>query len=291
MAHAGASSGSAWTKQQWCSRVVARLAPVADVPCQEFDFEPGGGKSRSGVPLFVARFDAAAAPQEDPPRRILLIGGIHGDELTASAIVLKWMRHIHADGGREFVWEVVPLANPDGMLAGRPTRLNGRGVDLNRNFDTANWRTEAPAYWVNNTHRDPRRYPGPAPLSEPESRWIDAEITRFHPDVIISVHAPYALLDYDGPVAAPKRFGALTLNPVGVYPGSLGNYSGVLLGVPVITIELAHALDMPPQHEVERIWDDMLAWIRKHAPRQTLASANAPSTSNRAAQRGNLKTN
>jgi len=39
-------------------------------------------------------------------------------------------------------------------------------------------------------------------LSEPESRWVSDEIERFQPQVIISVHAPFGVLDL---MARPPR--------------------------------------------------------------------------------------
>lgn len=143
----------------------------------------------------------------------------------------------------------------------KPNRVNGNGVDLNRNFPTPDWQHEAPRYWASKTRSDPRRFPGHTPLSEPESRWLHEEMERFRPHVIISVHAPYGVLDFDGPAQPPRSFGRLHLNRVGVYPGSLGNYSGLHKNIPVITIELPNARAMPSQAEVQRIWDDMLSWI------------------------------
>jgi hypothetical protein len=55
----------------------------------------------------------------------------------------------------------------------------------------------------------------------------------------------------------------LHLNRIGVYPGSLGNYGGINLNIPVVTIELPNARTMPQKEEVQRIWQDMLAWIEK----------------------------
>ena len=92
---------------------------------------------------------------------------------------------------------------------------------------------------------------------------------RFRPDVIISVHAPFGVLDFDGPAQPPRRFGRLLLNRVGVYPGSLGNYSGVHKNVPVITIELPNAQKMPSDAEVKRIWLDMLRWITENVESQS----------------------
>ena len=95
--------------------------------------------------------------------------------------------------------------------------------------------------------------------------------------MIISVHAPFGVLDFDGPAPAPKRFGRLTLNPVGVYPGSLGNYSGKFRNVPVITIELPNAQAMPTDAEAKRIWSDMLEWINHNLAKHPAQTSGRPS--------------
>jgi hypothetical protein len=170
------------------------------------------------------------------------------------------------------------VVNPDGLLAKAPQRVNAKGVDLNRNFPTPGWQHDAPHYWLKRTNSDPRRYPGPSPLSEPESKWLMAEMERFKPHVIVSVHAPYGVLDFDGPATPPKRFGRLWFNRVGVFPGSLGNYSGAHKSVPVVTIELANAQAMPSKDEVRRIWQDMLGWIENNVqPKKMARTQEAPS--------------
>ncbi|TFW09773.1 murein peptide amidase A, partial [Oxalobacteraceae bacterium OM1] len=93
------------------------------------------------------------------------------------------------------------------------------------------------------------------------SRWLNQEIERYKPDIVVSIHAPFGVLDFDGPAPVPRRFGRLVFNPVGVYPGSLGNYGGLHKQVPVVTIELPNALAMPPEADSRRIWNDMLQWI------------------------------
>jgi hypothetical protein len=256
----------------WCQRFAQRIPDVTAANCQQMALSPSGGNSVDGIPLLVKRFTAKAAGGAQP-LRVLLLGGIHGDELTASAIVFQWMQWMQSSPAQNFTWTVIPVVNPDGLLATPPQRMNAHGVDLNRNFPTPAWQQDAPRYWTKVTGSDPRRFPGKAPLSEPETRWVSEEIERYQPNAIISVHAPYGVLDFDGPAPTPHQFGRLIFNPVGVYPGSLGNYSGVHKNVPVITIELPNAATMPSDAEAQRIWQDMLAWIQRNVHRADVVPA------------------
>ena len=274
-----------------CPVLVRRLPGVSLAQCQHSALVASGALSKQGFPLLIRDIPAAGAPAAGasaarvtsvgsvrPPVKILLIGGIHGDEQTASAIVFKWMEQIDAgNSGREYHWKIAPVINPDGLMAPKPTRVNADGVDLNRNFPTPNWQKEAPAYWRQRTQSDPRRFPGKAALSEPESRWVFNQMEQFQPDVIISVHAPFGVLDFDGSGKPPSKFGRLLFSRVGVYPGSLGNYSGVHKDIPVVTIELPNSLQMPVDAEVARIWQDMLNWVHANVSSQgKLASRHAP---------------
>ncbi len=270
-AHASAKPPTAAQQLEWCKRLTERLPGVSVATCQSSALVPTGAVSRKGFPLLMRQISAGKNPGNNVKTvRILMLGGIHGDELTSSAIVFQWMQRLLAAPGQEFNWDIVPVVNPDGLLAAKPNRVNANGVDLNRNFPTPGWKQDAPVYWSKVTGNDPRRFPGSAPLSEPESRWVHEEMERFKPHVIISVHAPFGVLDFDGPATPPRNFGRLMFNRVGVYPGSLGNYSGKFKNVPVITIELPNAQAMPPDAEVKRIWLDMLRWIRQNV------SAKAP---------------
>lgn len=253
-------------QHEWCKRLATRLPGVSVATCQNSGLAPTGATSRNDFPILMRSIPAARPGKHREPVRILLLGGIHGDELTAGAIVFHWMQWMNTAVAQEFHWHVAPVVNPDGLLAPKPQRVNANGVDLNRNFPTPGWERDARRYWVRTTGSDPRRFPGQSPLSEPESRWLNEEIERFRPHVIISVHAPFGVLDFDGPAKAPRRFGRLYFSRVGVYPGSLGNYGGMHKNVPVITIELPNAQKMPPKDEVRRIWQDMLAWIARSVP-------------------------
>jgi hypothetical protein len=139
--------------------------------------------------------------------------------------------------------------------------MNANGVDLNRNFPTPNWQRETKHYWEKLTRKDPRRWPGKAPLSEPESRFLFDQMASFKPDVIVSIHAPYGVLDFDGPVLPPTKLGRLYLDQVGVFPGSLGNYAGVQNAMPVVTVELPSALRTPTDADMLKMWRDLRRWM------------------------------
>ncbi len=243
------------TPQAFCDQAVKRLPNVSMSLCARAGLTVNGGKSAWGRPFFQRDVIANNAQL-----KVLVIGGIHGDELSSTALVLHWIQHASITPSNVH-WRFVPLVNPDGLLLDTPTRTNAHGVDLNRNFPTPNWDKEAPVYWKDRTKNDLRRYPGPKALSEPESRWIHDEMERFKPNLIVSVHAPYGVLDFDGPTAAPQRLGRLYLDQVGIFPGSLGNFGGVHKRVPVVTIELPSAIRTPQDAEMRQMWLDLLRWM------------------------------
>ena len=123
------------------------------------------------------------------------------------------------------------------------------------------WENSALDYWINKTNSSPQRYPGPNALSEPETSWMVHKIDEFQPDVIVAVHAPHGVVDYDGPKNGPYKLGKLYLNLLGTYPGSLGNYAGIQKKIPVVTIELPYAGIMQTANEVSDIWKDLVRWL------------------------------
>ena len=67
------------------------------------------------------------------PRKVLFIGGIHGDEAEGSVAAAKLPEAFLAAGLSDAVTlTILEDANPDGRAAG--TRGNANGVDVNRNF-------------------------------------------------------------------------------------------------------------------------------------------------------------
>jgi len=249
-----------------CARIGHKLGSVSIANCLAAKLVVIDGYSATGQAILMRAFPPL--PNRQPRARVLLIGGIHGDEFSAVSIVFKWMKILSRHHSGLFYWHIIPLMNPDGLLQRHSQRMNGDKVDLNRNFPTQDWNEKSRHYWIKRTHRDPRRYPGPSAGSEPETQALIKEIERFQPDIIISVHAPYGVLDFDGPPKAPKRIGYLYSHLLGTYPGSLGNYAGVERRIHVITMELPRAGIMPKPWQIRRMWTDMVAWIRHHIPRQ-----------------------
>ena len=260
-----------------CLELIKNLSGISAADCHSAALKPTSARSVNGLPLLqrdVPATDQAssalktiaslssAASSTLPPLKVLVLGGIHGDEMSSVALVFRWIALAQAQPAG-IQWRFVPALNPDGLLQTSPTRVNANKVDLNRNFPTQGWQTEAPEHWAQRTRKDPRRWPGNSAQSEPETRFVVQTMNQWKPDLIVSVHAPYAVLDFDGPVEAPHRLGKLFLDRVGVFPGSLGNYGGMQRNVPVVTLELPHAKRLPPDSEVKQMWSICCAGLNR----------------------------
>lgn len=214
------------------------------------------GYSVQGNPLFYQTF-GFDDPENTGPVNLFMCG-IHGDEETSIYLCFHLVREIlfdNPDSLKDFKIVVAPLVNPDGFLAG--TRVNANGVDPNRNLPTKDWNEKAIKTWARYKN-DPRRNPGMSANSEIESQFQIFLLEKYTPDKIISVHAPYGILDYDGPsgmkyynlVRIEQRAAFLALNmeansnrflkvvKFGFFPGSLGNYAGNERKIPTYTLEL-----------------------------------------------------
>jgi protein MpaA len=168
------------------------------------------------------------------PECVLLLGGIHGDERSSTEAAYDLLDIVVSDPGllRGIRLVLAPEVNPDGNAA--RSRRNARGVDLNRNFPSQNWRDDP------STHG-----PGPRPASEPETRFVLALLRIYSPVRVIATHAAAACVNWDGPAEAlAERMSRECRLPVEATigyptPGSLGSYLGIDRGVPTITFELA----------------------------------------------------
>ncbi len=249
-----------------CSRIAKKLSSVGYKECLSRQMQHSGSVSTQGAPILIKEYPPLE--NREPMGRVLLVGGIHGDEYSSVSVTFKWLKTLDKYHSGLFHWRISPLMNPDGLLKKKSTRTNANGVDLNRNFPTRDWKEKSKYYWEVKTRKNPRRYPGPEPLSESESRWFYDEINDFKPDIIIAVHAPHGIVDFNhnGHTDAPDKLGRLHLNLLGTYPGSLGNFAGMQRRIPVLTIELQHAGIMPSPGEINDIWVDMIRWLKQNMP-------------------------
>ena len=247
--------------ENYCQKISNRLSSVSLKLCRDSNHRISPFNSVNGLPIVISEF--APKPEKKPLGKILVIGGTHGDELTSVSTAYKWIENLNKFHTGLFHWHIAPAINVDAVLSRPATRQNVNGVDLNRNLPTPDWEKQSAIHWEK-LNQDPRKAPGKQPASEPETQWIMHEIATFQPDAIVSIHAPYGLLDFDAPKlnTAPKNFGRLQLNLLGTYPGSLGNYAGIQQQIPVLTLELANASSMPSQNELNAIWSDMIRWLK-----------------------------
>lgn len=126
------------------------------------------GRSSQGRPINLWQFGDPAWSGE-----LLVFGCIHGDECAARK--LQPVPNGAPDPSADVY--VVPNLNPDGRRAG--SRLNGHGVDLNRNF-ASEWRPIG-SRW------DPQ-HSGPKPFSEPETRLAARIVRALRPEATIWFH-------------------------------------------------------------------------------------------------------
>lgn len=168
-------------------------------------------------------------------KRVLIFGGIHGDEQHTTVLARALAVNINSETlPPNLTLVLVPDVNPDGLMASK--RVNANGVDINRNFPSKSWRPE---------YTEQRHYPGIKPSSEPETRAVLSLLESYPPHLVITLHAALGCVNWDGlPGAAPAQ----TLASVNGYPlcatlgyetpGSLGILTGIDRQIPTVTIEL-----------------------------------------------------
>jgi murein peptide amidase A len=157
-----------------------------------------------------AAIRAVAIGPDAAPRKVLVVGCVHGNECAGGAVTRR-LRRLEPPPGVQ-VW-VIDRLNPDGAAAG--TRQNARGVDLNRNFPYR-WRAlGAPGSTF---------YSGPRAGSEPETRAARTLILRIRPAVSIWFHQHmHVVVRAPGDVALQRHYGRLTglgLRDLPPYPGT-----------------------------------------------------------------------
>ena len=169
----------------------------------------------------------------------LVIGVFHGDEPQGKYLIEKYLSLTPISN-----LLFIPCLNPDGM--GENKRTNANGVDLNRNFPTKNWGEDGSAAGDN-----PSSYfGGNKPASEIETQFVIDVIDKYKPKLILTLHAPYKIVNYDGPAEdIAQKISDIIGYPVEPSigyptPGSFGTYCGVERKIPTITLELDEECDV-----------------------------------------------
>lgn len=123
------------------------------------------GTSHQGRPIPLVIIRDPDVPIEETVR-VFLIGRQHGTEASGTVTCLALARHFAAATGemeatllRQLSFVMIPVANPDGMSAGR--RGNAAGVDLNR-------------HWCEDV--------------QPEIRAVKGAVAKYQPHALVDMH-------------------------------------------------------------------------------------------------------
>ena len=170
---------------------------------------------------------------------VLVIGVFHGDEPQGDYLIREYLG-VNSDTKLLFI----PCLNITGFKT--KTRVNKNGVDLNRNFPTKNWELGEKNEFFGGTE----------PASEEETRFIISVIEKYKPKAILTLHAPYKVVNYDGGAGVnntgrklAERISDIIGYPVEESigyptPGSFGTWAGVERNIPTITLELDEEVEV-----------------------------------------------
>ncbi len=168
-------------------------------------------------------------------KRVLVFGGIHGDEQHTTVLARALAVNINQETlPSNLTVVIVPDVNPDGLMVA--TRVNANGVDINRNFPSKTWRSD---------YIEQRHYPGVQPSSEPETRAVLSLLEKYPPHMVVTLHAALGCVNWDGQQGAAFAQQLASVNGYPLCatlgyetPGSLGILTGIDKQIPTVTIEL-----------------------------------------------------
>jgi hypothetical protein len=201
--------------------------------------------------LWALRLGSARVPGDKPT--LLLVGGHHARDIATTEVLLRFAAYLTTGYGTDpdATWlldhravVVLPLANPDGyqrVVGGYPAYKNSnaaycpsnslyRGADLNRNYPWA-WNTVGTSQ-----NQCDSSYPGPAALSEPESRAVLTLAVASGVDLSLNLQAPGPSILYPWghtPVLPPDAEGLAAMGRAlgrlnGTPPGAVTTHNAFL---------------------------------------------------------------
>lgn len=216
------------------------------------------GYSVQGRAISAVRFGSGAT-------NVVFLAAMHGSETNTVSLMTEFVNYLEKNGNKiplaKSVWLILNT-NPDGTAAKK--RFNANNVDLNRNFATANWKSET--YLTGG-----QVFPlggGTAPFSEPESRVIRDFILQKKPVITFSYHSKgaYVLPNLYGSSATygrpySKKSGYLYVdesNYEGSFDyeitGTMENWAGEN-GYPVVVVELSTSTSSESSRNLSAMWD------------------------------------
>ena len=221
-------------------------APVIDIP-----LTPDGTKRAQSTlsaprqPVWSESSEVFGYSVQNRPLRAYILGNgpdvtlifaaVHGNETATPFLVQQLHRHLRRHPeiltNRRVI--LVHALNPDGL--NRRSRVNARGVDINRNYP-GTWRKPKGG----ERHRS-----GPSAASEPETQAMMHLVAKYRPTKIVSIHQPLHCIAYSG---ERSRGLAYTISKANGYkvkdnigyptPGGFGGYCDLVIKTPVVTLEL-----------------------------------------------------
>ncbi len=163
-------------------------------------------------------------------KNILVIGVFHGDEPQGEYLIKEYLKTSKKPLKNQVIY--IPRLNSNNE------RKNKNGVDLNRNYPTKNWELG---------DKNSNYFGGKTPASEVETQAIIKLANGINLDTIITIHAPFKIVNYDGPEEKTRPLAEKISKIVGYpvqkeigysTPGSFGTYMGLEKKIPTVTIEV-----------------------------------------------------
>lgn len=233
-------------------------------------------------------------------RRILYVGAHHGAEGITSGVLLRYIEDMcqvmSVKGKISGVYtdyllsekriDIIPMLNPDGVelsvngcpqtdpMYSRLVRMNGgedftlwqangRGVDLNHNYNAGFAEYKLLEGKMKLTGGSKTRYSGEYPESEPEVACLCRYLRTDPPENVITLHSQgeeiyyssgneYLAASYKNAVMAAKMTGYKLSRPEGAAAyGGLLDYLTQKLSIPCLTLECGKGKNpLPPKDEV-----------------------------------------
>jgi len=175
------SSAEAWS---FTSRIICGTSSII-------------GYSVNGRPIIAYTFGSGATT-------ILFTGGMHGMEPSGATTMQAWVKYLQMNSDKipnDKRIVVVPNTNPDGIATN--TRNNSRGVNIDRNFATANWSAS-----IDSEGGQSSTGGGTSPASEPETQTLVTLTRQLHPRLAVSFHSQGSL------VGANKYADSITIGDI-----------------------------------------------------------------------------